>query len=48
MDEGLHAEVYTLIKEHEPEDLKTEVTEPQQKAQKALTSGNRLTYAEAS
>ena len=39
-------QVYTLIKEHEPENLKTEVTEPQQKeAQEALTSGNRLTSA---
>ena len=30
--------VYPLIMEHEPENLKTEVKEPQQKAQGALTS----------
>jgi hypothetical protein len=38
-------QVYKLIKEHEPENLKTEVTGPQQKAQEALTSRNRLTSA---
>ena len=37
--------VSTLIKKHEPENLKDEVTEPQQKAKEALTSGNRLTFA---
>ena len=30
--------VYPLIMEHEPENLKTEVKEPQQKVQGALTN----------
>ena len=35
--------VYTLTKEREPENLMTEVSEPQQKRQEALTCGKRLT-----
>ena len=36
--------VSTLIKKHEPENLKTEVTEPQQKAKEAITRGHKLYF----